>query len=32
VFAGAGQKLYEQKLGLDIQNRDPNDEPKGILY
>lgn len=25
TFAGSGQKLYEQKLGLDIQNRDPND-------
>lgn len=23
VFTGSGQKLYEQKLGLDIQNRDP---------
>lgn len=25
TFTGLGQKLYEQKLGLDIQNRDPND-------
>ena len=25
TFAGSGQKLYEQKLGLDIQNRDPED-------
>lgn len=32
TFSGSGQKLYEQKLGLDIQNRDPEDEPKGILY
>lgn len=32
TFTGSGQKLYEQKLGLDIQNRDPEDEPKGILY
>ena len=32
TFSGAGQKLYDQKIGLEIQNRDPDDEPRGILY
>jgi len=32
TFAGKGQKLFEQKLGIDISGRDPADEPNGILY
>lgn len=31
-FAGNGQKLFEQKIAVDIENRNPNDEPNGILY
>lgn len=31
-FTGNGQKLYEQKIALDIENRNPNDEPNGIIY
>jgi len=25
-------QIYEQKLGVDIQGRDPEDSPRGILY
>ncbi len=32
VFQGQGQKLFEQKLAIDIQNRDAQDQPRGILY
>jgi hydrocephalus-inducing protein len=31
-FTGNGQKLFEQKIAVDIENRNPNDEPNGILY
>ena len=31
-FAGNGQKLFEQKIAVDVENRNPNDEPNGILY
>lgn len=31
-FNGSGQKLFEQKFGIDVSCRDPDDEPKGILY
>lgn len=31
-FAGKGQKLFEQKIAVDVENRNPNDEPNGILY
>ena len=31
-FIGNGQKLYEQPIGLDVQGRDPLDQPQGILY
>ena len=31
-FAGKGQRLFEQKIGVDIENRNPSDEPNGILY
>ena len=31
-FAGTGQNLFEQKIAVDIQNRNPADEPNGILY
>ena len=32
TFLGQGQQLYEQKLGIHVTRRDPNDQPKGILY
>lgn len=32
TFNGKGQQLYEQKLAIDIENRNPDDEPKGIIY
>lgn len=32
TFAGKGQRLFEQKIGIDIENRSPDDEPNGILY
>ena len=32
VFSGKGQKLFEQQIGVDIENRNPSDEPNGILY
>lgn len=31
-FSGKGQKLFEQKIAVDIENRNPSDEPNGILY
>lgn len=31
-FAGKGQKLFEQKIAIDIENRNPSDEPNGIEY
>ena len=31
-FAGNGQNLFEQKIAIDIENRNPADEPNGILY
>ena len=31
-FAGKGQKLFEQKIAVDIENRNPSDEPNGIVY
>ena len=32
TFIGNSQKLYEQKIGLDVQGRDPEDQPNGVLY
>ena len=32
VFQGNGQKLYEQKLAVDIVGRDPEDQPSGVQY
>ncbi|CAD8206755.1 unnamed protein product [Paramecium octaurelia] len=32
TFAGQGQKNYEQKLAIDIINRNPEDQPNGIEY
>jgi len=31
-FKGVGQKLCEQKLGIHITRRDPNDQPMGVVY
>ena len=32
TFQGSGQKIYEQKLAIEISGRDPQDQEKGILY
>eukprot|EP00825_Cyclidium_porcatum_P002075 TRINITY_DN1095_c0_g1_i4.p1 TRINITY_DN1095_c0_g1~~TRINITY_DN1095_c0_g1_i4.p1 ORF type:complete len:1802 (-),score=468.45 TRINITY_DN1095_c0_g1_i4:3309-8714(-) len=32
TFNGNGQKLFEQKLAIDITGRDPEDQSDGILY
>ena len=32
TFIGSGAKLYEQKIGIHITARDPEDQPNGILY
>lgn len=32
VFTGSGQKIYEQKVCMDIQGRDPADQPQGVQY
>lgn len=32
TFSGSGQRLYEQRLAIDITGRDPEDQPSGILY
>lgn len=32
TFKGTGQKLCEQKLGIHVSRRDPDDQPMGILY
>ncbi|EGR28756.1 hypothetical protein IMG5_169530, partial [Ichthyophthirius multifiliis] len=31
-FTGNSQRLYVQKIAIDITCRDPEDQPKGILY
>jgi len=31
-FNAQGAKLYEQKIAVDVTNRDPSDQPQGILY
>jgi hydrocephalus-inducing protein len=31
-FNAQGAKLYEQKIAIDVTNRDPDDQPQGILY
>jgi hydrocephalus-inducing protein len=32
TYSGKGQQLFEQKLAIDIENRNPSDEPNGIIY
>lgn len=32
TFNGKGQALFEQKIAIDVENRNPNDEPNGIIY
>ena len=31
-FEGCHQRIFEQKLGIDISGRDPDDQPDGVIY